>query len=374
VSGVLKVTTQLTDGRTMLDQTLHGIKPGRPINLDDAINSLERFSVTMATLPNRPPLSPDVTLDPSKLNTPFAIKLDCDTQTILNSKLIANRISREAHVARYKAELSQIDPMIGQIDAAYASAAFLAENLEKIIGIPEIGTTFGVDAVVLVTRLQPALTRLQGDLRGLKTRYVKMISDQEQATEADKKRFSELEETICSGKKEFPNGDKYEGGFRHGEPEGLGLLTIKASGDRYQGEFSGGRPTGGIYWIKQPGGSVDSYAVGTFHGSLDNADLEIFVTRYPQGYAQKAKIVNGKFEGHSVQRFWDGARIEADYRAGMIVSGTGKFFPRDGSPAVPWPPPSQPPFPLPGPGITFPGPEFQFGGPTWTGSVTSFSR
>ena len=38
-------------------------------------------------------------------------------------------------------------------------------------------------------------------------------------------------------------GNKYEGDFRNGKPEGKGIMYFK-NGDRYEGDYKNGKPEG----------------------------------------------------------------------------------------------------------------------------------
>ncbi|HAS81194.1 MAG TPA: hypothetical protein DCS43_00580 [Verrucomicrobia bacterium] len=139
----------------------------------------------------------------------------------------------------------------------------------------------------------------------------------------------------------FPNGDRYEGEFRHGLMHGWGVYVTKL-GDRYEGRFendlrsgsatqttaSGERYTGlFVKGIRHGRGSltmVDGtrYA-GDFHNDLING-RGVMIS--PDGGTYAGDFMNGRRHGQGIIRFPNGDIYEGEFRSDLRTGkGTYRF-------------------------------------------------
>lgn len=143
----------------------------------------------------------------------------------------------------------------------------------------------------------------------------------------------------------FPNGDRYEGEFRHGLMHGWGVYTSR-SGDRFEGTFENDRRHGPGTLKKASGERFSGWFVNGIRqglGSLTFADGKRYagdfrndmingrgVMLYPDGGQFAGSFTHGRRHGDGVMRFPNGDVYEGEFR-NDLRTGKGTYWFADGS-------------------------------------------
>ncbi len=135
----------------------------------------------------------------------------------------------------------------------------------------------------------------------------------------------------------YPNGDRYEGNFVNGKPQGRGVY-ISLQGNRYEGQFLAGQPHGQGIFIR----SDDT----RFEGIFDNGTLTGTPNKPGKIVFSTGEIYQGSFEVFSVPgnpgrqssrpngrgqfTFADGSLYQGEFFQGEIL-GQGILIRPDGT-------------------------------------------
>ena len=114
--------------------------------------------------------------------------------------------------------------------------------------------------------------------------------------------------TNGQGTETYPNGDKYEGGFKDGKYHGQGTYTY-ASGAKYEGGFKDG---------KYHGQGTYTYASGAkYEGEWkDDKQHAQGTYTYPNGDKYEGQFKDGKRHGQGTYTYASGAKYEGQFKDG----------------------------------------------------------
>lgn len=146
------------------------------------------------------------------------------------------------------------------------------------------------------------------------------------------------------GKKEYSNGDAYEGNFVNGIKNGIGSYTW-ASGNNYEGDWKSGERTGkGILtWAngdkyegdfmdnKQNGKGTIIWITGNkYEGDFLNNKLTGYGKYYNvEGLSYEGNFLDDLYHGTGTSYLKDGGKFIANFKEGKL-QGFGQFFMADG--------------------------------------------
>lgn len=153
------------------------------------------------------------------------------------------------------------------------------------------------------------------------------------------------------GTKIFANGDKYEGDFKKGKLDGIGILTStkqNTNGDIifskiYEGDWKNNKKEGRGKLVIQKGQKIKKYSgefkngklngqgsfetdSATYQGRFINNKLEgqgIYTNKNGEKYL--GEFLNQKFDGKGTYTFKDGSIYIGDFKAGKF-HGKGRLF------------------------------------------------
>jgi len=140
------------------------------------------------------------------------------------------------------------------------------------------------------------------------------------------------------GKRKYPSGNIYEGGFVNGKRHGKGKLTCP-NGNVYEGKFVEGKfregkltcPNGNVYEgkfandechegeLKLPNGDI-------YEGKFGNGECYKGKLRYPNGNVYEGKFVDGEPHGQGKLRYPNGDVYEGEFINGERCTGKGIYI------------------------------------------------
>ena len=131
------------------------------------------------------------------------------------------------------------------------------------------------------------------------------------------------------GVETYSDGTRYEGGWKDGKRNGQGVET-HSDGARYEGEWINGQPNGqGVYTFasgaryegeskdgKRNGQGVETYSDGArYEGEFkDNLFNGQGVMTWPDGARYEGEYQDDEFNGQGVMTYFDGARYEGEWQ------------------------------------------------------------
>lgn len=125
------------------------------------------------------------------------------------------------------------------------------------------------------------------------------------------------------GRKNFTNGDNYEGEFKNGKYDGFGVYTW-ASGEVYAGQWSADKRQGNATWYL-PGGEFGS---ATFLNDIHSSGFKEI--KYSNGDYYVGNTLLGSLDGFGTYKFANGQIYSGSFKYGKR-NGLGKYKWPDGS-------------------------------------------
>jgi hypothetical protein len=111
----------------------------------------------------------------------------------------------------------------------------------------------------------------------------------------------------------WPDGDKYDGDYKRGLPDGIGTFYWAKSKLEYKGEFKKGKRDGKGTLIYSDGYKVEG------HWENDKTKDGKVIIFYPNGDKYEGDIMNGKKNGRGIYIFADGRKIEGEYKDDNLI-------------------------------------------------------
>jgi len=164
IADLASAVPSFVDGETGLRKAINGVRPSKPVNFAQLAGQARKLADDFRTPPQAPWTGWDkFALSPSSLK-------NCALRSVVLTKMAENLDQFDRLIARGRQNISSLDGSIDQTNRTIRAAAFLKENMIRVIALPWFGSIF-IGDILDLDKLQPALGELKYNLQVYRNAY-----------------------------------------------------------------------------------------------------------------------------------------------------------------------------------------------------------